>query len=111
MSDIEALRLEMQSYITAPENSRDFQPEIVLRCAGVGSTDKLQLQLEVRHKSNWPNEQIRAARHSKLMCALVLALRKVPIFGPGGGGGAPLGDPANPTYSVSVSDEIASAAR
>jgi hypothetical protein len=110
MSDIEALRLEMQSYITAPENSRDFQPEIVLRCVGVGSMDKLQLQLEVRHKSNWPNEQIRAARHSKLMCALVLALRKVPIFGPGGGG-APLGDPANPTYSVSVSDEIASAAR
>jgi hypothetical protein len=110
MSDIEALRLEMQSYITAPENSRDFQPEIVLRCVGVGSMDKLQIQLEVRHKSNWPNEQIRAARHSKLMCALVLALRKVPICGPGGGG-APLGDPANPTYSVSVSDEIASAAR
>jgi hypothetical protein len=110
MSDIEALRLEIQSYITAPENSRDFQPEIVLRCVGVGSMDKLQLQLEVRHKSNWPNEQIRAARHSKLMCALVLALRKVPIFGLGGGG-APLGDPANPTYSVSVSDEIASAAR
>jgi hypothetical protein len=110
MSDIEALRLEMQSYITAPENSRDFQPEVVLRCVGVGSMDKLQLQLEVRHKSNWPNEQIRAARHSKLMCALVLALRKVPIFG-SGGGGAPLGDPANPTYSVSVSDEIASSAR
>lgn len=53
---------------------------------------------------------VRAARHSKLMCALVLALRKVPIFGPGGGA-APLGDPMNPTYSVAVSDQVAAAAR
>lgn len=44
------------------------------------------------------------------MCALVLGLRKVPIFGPGGGG-APLGDPANPTYNVAVSDDVAAAAR
>ena len=110
MTDIETLRQGMYSYITSPGNSRDFQPELVLRCVGVGSMDKLQLQLEVRHKSNWSNEQIRAARHSKLMCALVLALRKVPIFGPGGGA-APLGDPANPAYSVSVSDEVAGRAR
>ncbi len=44
------------------------------------------------------------------MCALVLALRKVPIFGPGGGA-PPLGDPANPAYNVTISDEIAAAAR
>jgi len=44
------------------------------------------------------------------MCALVVALRKIPIFGPGGGG-APLGDPANPSYSVAVSDDVAAAAR
>lgn len=44
------------------------------------------------------------------MCALVLGLRKVPILGPGGGG-APLGDPANPTYSVAVSDAVAAASR
>ena len=43
------------------------------------------------------------------MC-VVLALRKVPIFGPGGGG-APLGDPANPAYNVSVPDVVADAAR
>jgi hypothetical protein len=110
MSDIETLRSEMHSYITAPENSRDFQPELVLRCVGVGSMDQLQLQLEARHKSSWSNEQVRAARHSKLMCALVLALRKVPIFGPGGGG-APLGDPANPAYNASMSDAVADAAR
>ncbi|PMD25978.1 hypothetical protein NA56DRAFT_655370 [Hyaloscypha hepaticicola] len=110
MSDIETLRLEMEQFVRTPENIRDFQPNIVLRCVGVGSMDKMQLQLEVRHKSNWSNEQIWAARHSKLMCALVLALRKVPIFGPAGGA-PPLGDPANPAYNVTVSDEIAAAAR
>jgi hypothetical protein len=61
-------------------------------------------------KSNWTVEGLRAARHSKLMCALVLAMRKVPIFGPAGGL-APLGDPANPSYSVTVSDEGASRSR
>jgi len=40
------------------------------------------------------------------MCALVMAIRKVPIRGPGGGGPA-LGDPSNPSYSVSISDGLA----
>lgn len=44
------------------------------------------------------------------MCALVLALRKCSINGPGGGGLA-LGDPGNPAYSVTVSDQTAAAAR
>lgn len=44
------------------------------------------------------------------MCALVLAMRKIPILGPGGGGPA-LGDPSNPSYSVAVGDEMAAAAR
>ncbi len=110
MSDMETLRLEMEPFVRTVENIRDFQPNIVLCCVGVGSMDKLQLQVEVRPKSNWSNEQIRAARHSKLICALVLALRKVPIFGPGGGA-PPLGDPANPAYNVTVSDEMATAAR
>jgi len=40
------------------------------------------------------------------MCALVSALRKVPIYAPGGGG-KPLGDAANPSYSVSIADDLA----
>lgn len=44
------------------------------------------------------------------MCALVLALRKVPIFGPGGGG-LPLGDAANPSYNVSISSDVAAASK
>ena len=44
------------------------------------------------------------------MCALVLALRKVPIYAPGGGDAA-LGDLGKPTYSVSISDAEAAARR
>jgi small-conductance mechanosensitive channel len=110
MEDLELLRKEMEAFVRAPENARDFQPDLVLECTGVGTMDKLVLRVEIRHKSNWGNETVRAARRSKFMCALVLALRKIPIFAPGGGG-AGLGDPANPSYSVTVTDEMAAAAR
>jgi hypothetical protein len=110
LEDIETLRKEMEAFVRHPDNNRDFQPDIVLECIGLGSMDKLQLKVEIRHKSNWSNETVRAARRSKFMCALVLALRKVPIYCPGGGG-VPLGDPGNPSYSVAVSDQIATAAR
>lgn len=44
------------------------------------------------------------------MCALVLALRKIPIYAPGGGDSV-LGSSDKPTYSVTVSDTEAAAAR
>jgi uncharacterized membrane protein YgcG len=110
LEDIELLRKEMESFVRNPENARDFQPDIILEATGIGNMDKLQLKVEIRHKSNWHNESVRAARRSKFMCALVLALRKIPIYCPGGGNEA-LGGPTNPGYSVAVSDEMAAAAR
>lgn len=110
LEDIEALRKEMEAFVRRPENTRDFQPDVIVECTGIGNMDKLSLKVEIRHKSNWANETVRASRRSKFMCALVLAIRKVPIYGPGAGG-APLGDPSNPAYSVAVSDEVAAAAR
>ncbi|TVY17252.1 putative MscS family protein [Lachnellula arida] len=110
LEDIELLRKEMESFVRHPDNSRDFQPEITLEATGIGNMDKLQLKVEIRHKSNWSNETVRAARRSKFMCALVLALRKVPIYAPGGGGEA-LGGPTNPGYSVAISDTWATEAR
>ncbi|CAG8962479.1 hypothetical protein HYFRA_00014213 [Hymenoscyphus fraxineus] len=108
--DIELLRLEMEKFVRHPDNARDFQPEITLEAAGIGSMDKLLLKINICHKSNWHNETIRAARRSKFMCALVLALRKVPIYGPGGGF-EPLGGPTNPGYTVAVGDSWAANAR
>ena len=108
--DIELLRLEMERFVRAPENSRDFQPDIAIGVGGVGDCDKLTLKVAIKHKSNWHNDVVRATRRSKFMCALTLALKRVPINGPGGGGDA-LGGPANPTYSVAVTDGFAADAR
>ena len=104
--DIELLKKEMVDFVQDKENARDFQPEIEISVTSLAEMNKLELRVEIRHKSNWANEAIRASRRSKFMCALVLALRKVPIYGPGAGY-APAGDKANPTYSVSIDDEQA----
>ncbi|KAL2018770.1 hypothetical protein VTK56DRAFT_398 [Thermocarpiscus australiensis] len=108
--DIELLRLELEKFVRSPENSRDFQPDIAIGVGGVNDLDKLTLKIAIKHKSNWHNEVVRATRRSKFMCALALALKRVPIYGPGGGGDA-LGGPSNPTYSVAVTDEFAASAR
>ncbi|TPX09970.1 uncharacterized protein E0L32_008817 [Thyridium curvatum] len=108
--DIELLRTEMENFVRHPDNSRDFFPDFSIGVYGMGDLDKLQLKVAMKHKSNWHNDSIRATRRSKFMCALILALKKVPIYPPGGGG-EPLGGPFNPTYSVAVSDEVAAASR
>jgi len=108
--DIQLLRDEMTKFVNDPENSRDFQPDVDIEVLGIASMDKMELRVEIRHKSNWANDTVRAARRSKFMCALVLAIRKVPIAAPGGGGPV-LGDPKNPTYNVSVSDAEAARVR
>lgn len=104
--DLDLLKKEMTNFVCDKDNARDFLPDIDIEVTGVAEMNKMEVQVEIRHKSNWANEAIRASRRSKFMCALVLAMRKVPINGPGGGGPA-AGDKANPTYSVAISDEIA----
>lgn len=108
--DIKALRNEMQNFVLDKENCRDFQPDIDVEVIGIAEMNKLELRVEIRHKSNWANETVRAARRSKFMCALVLALRKIPIYGPGAAD-AILGSEGNPTYSVAIVEEVAEAQR
>lgn len=99
--DVNALKQEMISFVRDPANSRDFHPHIEIEVASIAEMNKLELRVEVLHKSNWSNESLRTARRSKFMCALVLALRKVPIAGPGGSDAA-LGSADKPTWSVAV---------
>lgn len=108
--DVELLRLEMEKFVRHPDNARDFQSDFSIGVTGVGNLDKLSLSIAIKHKSNWHNDSVRATRRSKFMCALALALKRVPIHGPGGGGEA-LGGPTNPSYSVAVTDNWASASR
>ncbi|KAI9802894.1 MAG: hypothetical protein M1825_002125 [Sarcosagium campestre] len=110
MEDIELLKSEMQAFVGSKENSRDFLPEVEIEITGIAEMNKLELKVEAKHKSNWSNETLRAARRSKFMCALVMALRKIPIYGPGAGD-AVLGDVGKPTYSVSITDSEATAFR
>ncbi|GIJ88628.1 hypothetical protein Asppvi_007553 [Aspergillus pseudoviridinutans] len=82
-ADIQLLREEMDKFVRDKENYRDFQPDVDVDVVGVGDMDKLELTVSIRHKSNWANESIRAMRRSKFMCALVTAVRKIPIRAPG----------------------------
>ncbi|KIX02280.1 uncharacterized protein Z518_08219 [Rhinocladiella mackenziei CBS 650.93] len=104
--DIDLLKKEMTHFVRDKDNARDFQPDIDIEVMGVAEMNKMELKIEIRHKSNWANEAVQAARRNKFMCALVMAVRKIPLNGPGGGG-PPAGDKANPTYSVTITDEVA----
>jgi small-conductance mechanosensitive channel len=86
--DIQLLRNEMSKFVTDKDNVRDFQPNVEIEVVGIGKMESLELRVEIQHKSNWANESVRASRRSRFMCALVLALRKVPIYGPSGSGPA-----------------------
>lgn len=108
--DIQLLRNEMTKFVTDKDNIRDFQPNVEIEVVGIGKMDSMELRIEIQHKSNWANESVRASRRSRFMCALVLALRKVPIYGPSGSGPA-LGEMGNPTYSVAIADAIATQKR
>jgi len=101
--DIQILRNELDKFVSAPDNSRDFQPDVNIEVLGTTDQSKLELQVQIKHKGNWANETLRAARRSKFMLALCSALKTVPIYGPGGGGDA-AGSAANPSYSVAISD-------
>ncbi|KAH5126823.1 hypothetical protein HBI38_046460 [Parastagonospora nodorum] len=99
--DINALKQEMIAFVKDSANSRDFHSHIEIEVASIAEMNKLELRVEVLHKSNWSNETLRTARRSKFMCALVLALRKVPIAGPAGADAA-LGSADKPTWSVAI---------
>lgn len=108
--DINALKQEMANFVSDPANTRDFHQDIEVEVVSIAEMNKLELRVEIRHKSNWSNESLRASRRSKFMCALVVALRKVPIAGPGGSDAA-LGDANKPSWSVAISPEAAQAVR
>ena len=99
--DLNILKNELLTFVTSPENSRDYQATVDVDVLGTSDQSKLSLLVEVKHKSNWANETIRRSRRSKFMCALVSAMRTVPIYPPGGGVDL-AGSAANPTYSVAI---------
>ena len=105
-ADIQSLRVEMETFVRNKENCRDFQPNVELEVLGVGDdTDRLQLRVDIRHKSNWANESVRASRRSKFMCALVLAMKKLHIRGPSDDSPNSLEDDEPPPTSTNTNND------
>lgn len=100
-SDIQTLRDDLERFVRDKENRRDFKPDIDVEVAGLGNMDRLELRVDIRHKSNWSNESVRAARRSKFMCALVLALRRINIRAPA----PPANESGGPTNLTPCSDD------
>lgn len=109
-AEIEALHDELKAFVIAPDNKRDYKPEIKVDLFNVGDLSKLDLKINLGYKSNWSNENLRVSRRSKFLCALLATLRKVQIHAPGGGDVA-IGDASRPAYSVSLTEEEGKKAR
>jgi flagellar biosynthesis GTPase FlhF len=104
--DLQYLRGELSTFLARKENTRDFHRHLDLRIKAVHDLQRIQLQCSFWHKSNWSNEELRAARSSKFLCELIRAVRKIPINKPGGAG-AKTGDEGKPSYMVHITEEVA----
>ena len=98
--DIQYLKSELQTFLTRRENSRDYLPKLGLRVASIYEMNKMEIICSFWHKSNWSNEELRAARSSKFLCALLAAIRKKPLVRI-----APLGSERKPTFTVMTSKD------
>ncbi len=102
--DIMFLRSQLESFLA--QNPRDYEPTLGLSVTSIHELNKLELSVSFTHKSNWSNERLRASRSSKFMCALVAAIRMIPLMKPGGSGGS-IGDEGKPMYTVQITDSEA----
>ncbi|KAK3315965.1 hypothetical protein B0H66DRAFT_478619 [Apodospora peruviana] len=102
--DLAFLRAELEAFLKHPDNKRDYLPNLATAIVGVHELNKLELRVIFTHKTNWSNEPLRAARSMKFMCALVAAVRKIPITRPDGG---PLGQEGRPFYNIMMSNDEA----
>ncbi|KAK6501151.1 hypothetical protein TWF481_008999 [Arthrobotrys musiformis] len=99
MREIMLLRSELMAFVE--ENSRDFRSDnLNVEINGV-KLDSLELRVEIRYKGNWADQPKRVERRNKFMSALVAALRKIPIYGPGAGDPG-LGEGANAQFFVTI---------
>lgn len=105
-TDIQYLKQDLQNFISHRSNSRDFLPTITLRPVSIYEMNKMELKVAFTHKSNWSNEAVRGARSSKFLCALLAAVRKIPIGRPGASD-LPVGHEGKPKYHVAIGEEEA----
>jgi small-conductance mechanosensitive channel len=49
-ADVKALRVELEEFVRATDNARDYQSGIDVEVVGIGNLDRLDLMVEIRHK-------------------------------------------------------------
>jgi hypothetical protein len=76
----------------------------------IADMSKMELRVEFQHKAKFASDHVRAQHRSRFICALLAAVRKVPIDGPAGGGPFP-GTAENPNYSMTVTEDFQKAAK
>ncbi|KAK6543342.1 hypothetical protein TWF694_000093 [Orbilia ellipsospora] len=99
MRDIMLLKAELTTFVE--ENTRDFRHDNLNVEINSVSLASLELRVEIKYKGNWADQPKRIERRNKFMSALVAALRKIPIYGPGAGDPG-LGEPGNAQYFVTI---------
>lgn len=104
LEDIQKLREELLLFVR--ENNRDFQQDLDVEVTGISDLDRMIIKLEIKHKSNWSNEQLTLQRRNKFFCALILILKRIPIYGAGKGDPS-IGEEGKPMYTVAISDDKA----
>lgn len=104
LEDVELLRLEMEKFVTHPDNSRDFQPGVIINVSDITDLKQMVLEFIIMYKANNNDVVARLDRKSKFLCALTSALHKIPIHPVGKG---VLGTPGNPNYLVSCTADEA----
>ncbi|KAF2149102.1 hypothetical protein K461DRAFT_316011 [Myriangium duriaei CBS 260.36] len=92
------LRSELETFIK--ENPRDYGEGIGLNIVGLNDLDRMELKCSFSHPRNFADDKARSARSMRFYCALVAAIRKLGIQGPGG-----VGDQARPIYTVMLGQE------
>ncbi|KAI5206122.1 hypothetical protein E4T39_02602 [Aureobasidium subglaciale] len=81
-ADLNALRVELEEFVRAPDNARDYQAGLDVEVVGVGNLNHLELMIEIKHKSNFSNESLRASRRNKFMVALLTSVKNAGIEAP-----------------------------
>jgi hypothetical protein len=77
-----SLRFELDVFLKA--NPSDYLPQLGLGITELYELNKMEVTVSWTHKSNSQNEVLFSKRNTKFMCALVAAIRKVPIAKAGG---------------------------
>ena len=77
-----SLRFELDVFLKA--NPSDYLPQLDLSITDLYELNKMEVTVSWTHKSNSQNGVLCSKRNTKFMCALVAAIRKVPIAKAGG---------------------------